>query len=103
MGQFKNYICLTREVRMQFLKDSIAELYPFIDDDIEFYNDKLDFNILSYNSKIKWNYPLTEKYRDNWDWNSIEQNDSISKNFNLALLSLIRLLVHYQNVTVLEI
>ena len=86
MDKFKNYLILPREARMQFLKDSIAELYPFTDDDIEFYNDKLDFNILSYNSKIKWSYPLLEKYRDKWDWNSIEQNDLISKKFNLALL-----------------
>ncbi|RYJ53205.1 hypothetical protein DR871_003925 [Flavobacterium petrolei] len=86
MDKFKKYLNFPREVRMQFLKDSIAELYTFTDDDIEFYNDKLDFNILSYNSKIKWSYPLLEKYRDKWDWNSIEQNDLITKKFNLALL-----------------
>ncbi len=86
MDNFRNYLNFPREVRMQFLKDSIAELYPFTDDDIEFYNDKLDFNILSYNSKIKWSYTLLEKYRDKWNWNSIEQNYLISKNFNLALL-----------------
>lgn len=86
MEKFKNYLSFPREVRMQFLKDSIVELYPFTDDDIAFYNDKLDFKILSYNSKIKWTYPLLERYKDKWDWNSIEQNDLISKNFNLALL-----------------
>ena len=61
MEQFTNYLSLPRDVRMQFLKDSIAELYPFTDDDIEFYQDKLDFNIISYNSKIKWSYLVLEK------------------------------------------
>ena len=84
--EIKKYISLTRSERMQFVKDCISELYPFSEDDIEFYNDKLDFSILSYNSKIKWSYPLLERYRDKWDWNSIEQNDLISKEFNLALL-----------------
>jgi hypothetical protein len=56
---------------MQFINDTIAECYPFTDDDIEYYNDKLNFNILSYNSKIKWTYPLLERYKDKWDWNSI--------------------------------
>jgi hypothetical protein len=53
MEEFKNYLSLTRELRMRFLKDSIAELYLFSDADIDFYNDKLDFKILSYNSIIK--------------------------------------------------
>lgn len=86
MDKFENYLSLTRDERMQFLKDSITELYPFTDDDIELYNKKLDFNILSYNSRIKWSYALLEKYRDKWNWNSIEQNDIISRSFNLALL-----------------
>jgi hypothetical protein len=53
MEESKNYLSLTREVRMRFLRDSIAELYPFSDIDIDFCNDKLDFKILSYNSIIK--------------------------------------------------
>jgi len=35
---------------------------------------------------VIWSYPLLNIYKDKWDWNSIENNDVITNEFNLALL-----------------
>lgn len=81
-----DYNNVPKEIRMQFIKDCITELYPFSDVDIEFYEDKLDFKILSYNSRLNWSYQLLDKYKEKWNWNLIENNNVISEQMNLPLL-----------------
>lgn len=86
MENKKVYDSLPQESRIQFFKDCLNELYGFSHNDIDFYKEKLDFTILSYNRNINWDYHLLYKYKDLWDWNHIENNTSVVEKLNLPLL-----------------
>ena len=81
-----DYNNLPKEIRIQFIKECLMELYPFTPVDIEFYENKLDFKILSYNRNLEWSYQLLDKYREKWNWNLIESNNIITEQINLPLL-----------------
>lgn len=81
-----DYTNLPKEIRMQFIKECLMALYPFTPVDIEFYESKLDFEILSYNGKLKWSYQLLDKYKEKWNWSLIENNYIIAKQISLPLL-----------------
>ena len=77
---------LPLEFRLQFIKDVLLEYYPFTSNDLEDFQDKLNFKALSSNQFIDWNAMLIEKYHDKWDWLEIENNPIICKEVNLGLL-----------------
>lgn len=81
-----DYNNLPKEIRIQFIKECLMELYPFTPVDIEFYENKLDFKILSYNRNLKWCYQLLDKYKEKWNWNLVESNNVITEQINLPLL-----------------
>lgn len=81
-----DYNNLPKEIRMQFIKECLMELFPFTPNDIEFYESKLDFKILSGNANLEWSYQLLYKYKEKWDWSLIENNYIITKQISLPLL-----------------
>lgn len=74
------------KIQSKFVKDVLFELYPFICDDFEDLETKLDFKMISKNQNIDWNLTLLEKYQQKWDWFEIENNPIICKEINLGLL-----------------
>jgi hypothetical protein len=86
MSNPKYFKDISIEGRLQFIKDTLLENYPFNKNDLEDFQDKLDFNKLSANQFIDWDAQLIEKYKDKWDWSAIENNPIICKEVNLGML-----------------
>lgn len=86
MSKHKYFKDLPLQVRLQFIKDVLLENYPFTKDDLEKYQDNLDFNKLSANQFIDWDAKLIKKYKNKWDWSAIENNPIICKEVNLGML-----------------
>lgn len=86
MSKQKYFKNLSLQVRLQFIKDVLLENYPFTKNDLEDYQDYLDFNKLSVNQFIDWDAQLIEKYKNKWDWSAIESNPIICKEVNLGML-----------------
>ena len=68
MRKPKYFKDLSLKIRLQFIKDVFLENYPFTKNDLEDFQDKLDFNKLSANHFIDWDAQLIEKYVNKWDW-----------------------------------
>lgn len=55
----------------------ISKFYPLNEETIEKYKLKLNWYLLSQNSKIDWSNKLIKKYEDLWDWESLSTNKSL--------------------------
>lgn len=86
MSEHKYFKDLPLQVRLQFIKDVLLENYPFTKDDLEDYENYIDFSKLSVNQFIDWDAKLIGKYKNKWDWFAIENNPIICKEVNLGML-----------------
>lgn len=64
----------------------ISEIYPFSEDEICTYREKVDFQYLSKNENIKWSYELIKTFENLWDWKSLDQNRAVFNKLTLGLL-----------------
>ncbi len=60
--------------------------YPFAKEDINKFNDFINWNLLSSNETIKWDYYLIKEFEDYWNWDALKDNRSVFRNVSLHLL-----------------
>jgi hypothetical protein len=64
----------------------ISEIYPFSEEEISTYREKIDFQYLSKNVNIKWSFELVKRFEKMWDWESLDQNRAVFKRLTIGLL-----------------
>ena len=52
----------------------ISEIYPFSEEEINTYREKIDFEFLSKNKNVRWRYEIIKRFENLWHWQSLEQN-----------------------------
>jgi hypothetical protein len=60
--------------------------YPFTKEEIYKFKSIINWNLLSSNESIKWDYHLIKEFEDYWSWNIITDNISVFRNVSLHLL-----------------
>lgn len=55
----------------------LSENYPFSKKDLQKFEDKLDWVLLSSNPNLEWTDELIETFDYKWDWDKLIQNRNI--------------------------
>lgn len=64
----------------------ISEIYPFSEEEIYTYRERIDFEFLSKNKNVRWSYEIIKRFENLWHWQSLEQNQSVFSRLTLGLL-----------------
>ncbi|ESU19941.1 hypothetical protein FCR2A7T_13480 [Flavobacterium cauense R2A-7] len=75
------------EYQQAYFKRILFLEYPFTIDDITDYEKNIDFKLLSDNHNINWDSEILEKFKDNWDWEVLQNNPFVKAYYNLYLLA----------------
>jgi hypothetical protein len=73
---------ITKEKFMPF----IWLYYPFKKEEIIELNKDVNWNLLSNNESVKWDYYLIKDYETFWDWDALQDNIGVFKRVSLHLL-----------------
>lgn len=57
--------------------------YPFYQILIENFKEEINWNMLSKNKNVEWNYELIKKYENNLIWKYLEENEGVFKKITL--------------------
>ena len=68
------------------LKNYTTLYYPFTINEISQFKDYLNFNSLSKNTSIDWNFDLIKSFEGKWNWGELENNLSVYSKVTLGLL-----------------
>jgi len=60
--------------------------YPFKKEEIIELNAIVNWNLLSSNESVKWDYYLIKEYESFWDWDALKDNLGLFKKVSLHLL-----------------
>jgi len=60
--------------------------YPFTKEGISKFKDAVNWNLLSSNESIKWEYHLIKEFENYWDWDALKDNRSVFRNVSLHLI-----------------
>lgn len=86
MSLFGKYLKHKREEEAEeFITDSLCQLFPFKEIQLEKYKDKLNFYFLSQNEFINWDYHLINTFKDYWDWEVLDANKRVNEVITLGL------------------
>lgn len=75
------------EYQQAYFKRILFLEYPFTIDDITDYEKNIDFKLLSDNHNINWDLEILEKFKDNWDWEVLQNNPFVKAYYNLYLIA----------------
>lgn len=74
------------QISFEILNKLISEIYPFTLYQLKLFKNDLNFECLSKNKNISWNFKLIKEFEECWDWESLEQNTAVFNKLTLGLL-----------------
>ena len=72
--------------KLLFYQNCIAEQYPFTEEELDFYKEKLNFSYVSANRNIAWSYEYIKKFEIYWNWEILDSNKAVFDKVTLGLL-----------------
>ena len=74
-----------KHLSYEILNQLISEVYPFTSGNIKEFENHLDFEWLSRNKNVKWSVDLISEFKNQWNWESLEENKAVFENLTLGL------------------
>jgi len=74
------------KIKIKHLPRLVTLYYPFSIEEIEKYEDIIDFSVLSENTNIKWDYHIIKKFEEQLYWSVLKQNIAVFERVTLGLL-----------------